>query len=249
MTSEKKNFFRNIYPMAKLAIVLFVVITTMFTPGYTYQYLLFPIILLLCIFTGIFKKFVSIFMKTIFILVIFIFVMQSIIFPGETIIATFGFINVNLEGLMTSLNLTSKIIAISSIFLWFFLSTKNRDFIYSLEKAKMPKKPNFVILSTLQMFDQLKESTVTIMNAQQCRGIEVNGGMIVRIKSLFPIITPLVLSNIEVMDEKVLTLEARGFSLQNKKTSIYFLEKKGSDKFVQYTFLLLTLIYLLTVIF
>ena len=53
--------------------------------------------------------------------------------------------------------------------------------------------------------------------------------MFVRMKAFVPMIGPLVLSSIQQIEERVLTLESRAFSSGAKKTSIYELKKQKAD--------------------
>ena len=54
--------------------------------------------------------------------------------------------------------------------------------------------------------------------------------MIVRAKAFFPSLVPLILGAVISSEERVLTLEARGFSVDAKKTHVFNLEKSGIEK-------------------
>ena len=54
--------------------------------------------------------------------------------------------------------------------------------------------------------------------------------MIVRAKAFFPSLVPLILGAVIGSEERVLTLEARGFSIQGEKTHLFNLEKSGAEK-------------------
>lgn len=53
--------------------------------------------------------------------------------------------------------------------------------------------------------------------------------MLVRMKAFIPMMGPLVLTSIQQTDERVLTLEARGFSAPIKKTAYYSMKKTALD--------------------
>ena len=69
----------------------------------------------------------------------------------------------------------------------------------------------------------------TITDAQRARGIETDGSILTRLKALLPMMGPLVLTSIQQIDERVLTLEARGFSAPARKTAYYSIEKTAVD--------------------
>src|SRR5699024_8184813 len=115
-------------------------------------------------------------------------------------------------GLMNSLTMTSKIVAISSSIIWFFQVTSVKHIIYALEKSGVSSKVTFVIASTIQLIPQMLQLSKTITDAQKARGIETEGSMMNRIKAFIPMIGPLVLSSIQQTAERVLALESRASS-------------------------------------
>lgn len=89
---------------------------------------------------------------------------------------------------------------------------------------------SYVVLSTLQMVPVLKKRSEVIMNAQRARGVETEGNLLVRAKVFVPTLVPLVLSAIQGTEERALTLEARGFSVETKSTHLYDIEERSVDK-------------------
>ena len=66
--------------------------------------------------------------------------------------------------------------------------------------------------------------------------------MIVRAKAFFPSLVPLILGAVIGSEERVLTLEARGFSLQGEKTHLFNLERSGAEKAVLATAIVITIL-------
>ena len=219
----------RLYPSTKFAFMILIILLTMFTPGYKLQYMVLPLILITSMFSGTAANFLSTFMKSIFILVLFIFILQVFIIVNDDSEKIWGFIHFSQMGFMTSLSMTSKIVAISSSIIWFFQVTAVKDIIYALEKSGISKKVTFVIASTIQLIPQMINLSKTITDAQKSRGIETDGKLFVRLKAFVPMIGPLVLSSIQQTEERVLALESRDFSSMAKKTSIYELKKQTAD--------------------
>lgn len=217
------------YPSTKLMIVLTVIIISMFSTIPTVQYFLFGLALLLSLFSGTFVNFLKTFFKSIFIIVLFIFLVQVFIVQNEDSQKIWWFIGYSQMGMDTSIGLSSRIVAISSIIIWFFQVTSVKDIISSLEKARIPKKATFVIASTIQLVPQMTKLSQTITDAQRARGIETEGSVITRMKAFIPMMGPLVLTSIQQTDERVLTLEARGFSSPVRKTAFYSIKKTMFD--------------------
>lgn len=223
----------KLYPATKFAVLLLLAILSIFTPGYLFQYLMFPLILLVSLFAGTGKKFLGTFLKSIFIVILFIFVIQVCIVGNEDAQPIWGFIHFSRTGLNESLGITSKIVAISSLVICFFQITGIKDIIYALEKSGVPKKLTFVIASTIQLIPQMTALSKTITDAQKSRGIETEGNVLIRAKAFLPMLGPLVLSSIQQTEERVLALESRAFSSKTKKTSIYEIKKKTVDYVIE----------------
>lgn len=219
----------QLYPSTKFTFIVLIILLSMFTPGYTFQYMIFPMILLLSLFSRTAMDFLSTFIKSIFIVVLFIFIIQVFIMINDDSIKVWGFIHLSEMGLINSLNITSKIVAISSSIIWFFQVTSMKDIIYGLEKSGISRKVTFVIASTIQLIPQMLLLSKTINDAQKARGIETEGGVWVRLRAFLPMIGPLVLSSIQQTEERVLALESRAFSAKATKTSIYELKKQMID--------------------
>ena len=219
----------NWYPSTKLMIVLTVIIISMFSTASIVQYVLFCLTLLLSVCSGKILRFLNTFFKSIFIIVLFIFIVQVFIVKNEDSRPLWWFISYSQIGLDTSIGLSSRIVAISSVIIWFFQVTSVKDIVAALEKARIPKKVTFVISATIQLVPQMTKLSQTISDAQRARGIETEGSVLVRMKAFIPMMGPLVLTSIQQTDERVLTLEARGFSAPLKKTVYYSLNKTALD--------------------
>lgn len=219
----------QLYPSTKFAFMVLIILLSMFTPGYLFQYMVFPFIILLSVCSKTAVDFLSAFMKSIFIVVLFIFIIQVFIMLNDDSVKIWGFIHFSDMGLLNSLTMTSKIVAISSTIIWYFQVTSVKDMIYALEKSGISPKITFVIASTIQLIPQMLLLSKTITDAQKARGIETEGNMVTRLKAFIPMVGPLVLSSIQQIEERVLALESRAFSAKATKTSIYALKKQKAD--------------------
>lgn len=224
-----KNCITGLYPSTKFFFMLAVIVFSAIVPGYMFQYMMLPVILVICMLSGHLKKFLGIFLKSILIIVLFIFVIQTFIVTYGDEVPLFSFLHFSQTGFDTSINMTSKIIAISSIIIWFFQVTSVKDMICALEKAGVPRKIVFVAASTIQLVPQMSMLSKTITDAQKSRGVEMEGNILIRAKAFIPMIGPLVLSSIQQTEERVLALESRAFSFKARKTTIYEIRKAAID--------------------
>jgi len=121
------------------------------------------------------------------------------------------------------------VLNVAGIFVWLFQTTENKELSRALEKSGLHYKSTYVFMSSLQMIEVLGKNSKTIMNAQRARGVETEGNVFVRMRAFFPSIVPLVLSAVTNTEERVLTLESKGFDTTCKKTRIFEVEKNGYE--------------------
>ena len=131
---------------------------------------------------------------------------------------------------------------IAGIFVWYFQTTSNKEIARALEESGMNYKAVYVFTSSLSMIDILSGNSKTIMNAQKARGVETEGNIIVRAKAFFPTLVPLILGAVIGSEERVLTLEARGFSMQCEKTHMFNLEKSCLESTVKIASVVVTIL-------
>lgn len=134
---------------------------------------------------------------------------------------------------MKAIGLTSKLTAIVSALTMLTLITPVKDFTLALEKKGLNPKAAFILMLTLQTIPEMKKQADVIMDSQKARGIETEGNVFVRAKALIPIFIPLVLSSIANTEERAITLEARGFSVGEKRTILYDIEETKNDKIMK----------------
>lgn len=244
---HKDNKLAALYPSTKLLIVILYtvctfVIGTIHVTKYGLSLLLIPlffVIPILCAASGALKKCIKALKAVTFIAVI-ILVVQTFLVPGGSLVTKIGFLTIYEKGLKTAISLSFMIMNIAGIFVWFFQTTENKEVSRALETSGMSHKAVYVFTSTLQMIEILGKNSRTIMNAQKARGVETEGNMIVRAKAFFPSLVPLILGAVISSEERVLTLEARGFSVDAKKTHVFNLEKSGIEKSVTVAAVFLT---------
>lgn len=226
----KKDFFKKLYPLTKLYLALALIISAFIIPSHIYDYSM----IIICGIIVSFENKLKIYSKRIFLSLFWlftaIFIIQSLFIPAGEVWLKFGFISVYKEGVMKAIGLTSKLTAIVSALTMLTLITPVKDFTLALEKKGLNPKAAFILMLTLQTILEMKKQADVIMDSQKARGIETEGNVFVRAKALIPIFIPLVLSSIANTEERAITLEARGFSVGEKRTILYDIEETKNDK-------------------
>ena len=229
----KKDFFKKLYPLTKLYLALALIISAFIIPSHIYDYSM----IIICGIIVSFENKLKIYSKRIFLSLFWlftaIFIIQSLFIPAGEVWLKFGFISVYKEGVMKAIGLTSKLTAIVSALTMLTLITPVKDFTLALEKKGLNPKAAFILMLTLQTIPEMKKQADVIMDSQKARGIETDGNVFVRAKALIPIFIPLVLSSIANTEERAITLEARGFSVGEKRTILYDIEETKNDKIMK----------------
>lgn len=229
----KRDFFKKLYPLTKLYLALALIISAFIIPSHIYDYSM----IIICGIIVSFENKLKIYSKRIFLSLFWlftaIFIIQSLFIPAGEVWLKFGFISVYKEGVMKAIGLTSKLTAIVSALTMLTLITPLKDFTLALEKKGLNPKAAFILMLTLQTIPEMKKQADVIMDSQKARGIETEGNVFVRAKALIPIFIPLVLSSIANTEERAITLEARGFSVGEKRTILYDIEETKNDKIMK----------------
>ena len=229
----KRDFFKKLYPLTKLYLALALIISAFIIPSHIYDYSM----IIICGIIVSFENKLKIYSKRIFLSLFWlftaIFIIQSLFIPAGEVWLKFGFISVYKEGVMKAIGLTSKLTAIVSALTMLTLITPVKDFTLALEKKGLNPKAAFILMLTLQTIPEMKKQADVIMDSQKARGIETEGNVFVRAKALIPIFIPLVLSSIANTEERAITLEARGFSVGEKRTILYDIEETKNDKIME----------------
>ena len=229
----KKDFFKQLYPLTKLFLSLTLILSAFIVPSYIYGY---SMIIICGIIVSLENK-LKIYCKRIFFSLFWlftaIFIIQSIFLPSGEVWMKFGFISIYKEGVMKAVNLTSKLTAVVSALTMLTLITPVKTFTLALEKKGLNPKAAFILMLTLQMIPEMKKQANVIMDSQKARGVETEGNVFVRAKALIPVFIPLVLSSIANTEERAIMLEARGFSIGEKRTILYDIEETKNDKIMK----------------
>jgi len=144
-------------------------------------------------------------------------------------------------GLEFGLAVGTRVMLLSLSILLFFTSTSLKEFSFLLLNAGIPTSIVTIILLSSHFVEELPSRIGHIFSAQEARGAPVRSHVLARARSLFSILSPLVLSSLAESAERGMALELRGFRGQLK------IRKSDVEKlsFPGYVFLLLGMLALL----
>jgi energy-coupling factor transport system permease protein len=92
----------------------------------------------------------------------------------------------------------------------------------------------FVILSAAQLIPRLQARTSAILDAQQARGLRVEGSTRTRVRALVPLVGPLVLGSLIDVRERTFALEARAFGAVPGRTAYRVVADPPIDRLLRW---------------
>jgi energy-coupling factor transport system permease protein len=210
---------QRLHPLTKLVISLFLIVLALVFPSIWTGYIVFLLgVVPLALWGGILRPLWSALWKIVLPFAISMFVIQGLFWTGGTPVVELGPLSLKAEGLVFATTITGRLLAIMGSFLLLSLGTPPDDLMIALEERGIPNSVTYIVLSTLQLVPGLQDRAGKIRDAQRARGLETEGNLLQRIRSMLPLVEPLVLGSIIDVDERAIALEARGFSRETPKS-------------------------------
>ncbi len=154
-------------------------------------------------------------------LALFMIPIHGFLFPdNRTPILSFHDVTLYAEGLRFAATILLQLTAVVTASLLFVFTTHPADLITSLTQAGWPPFVAYLLGSPLLMLPAMRSRIAVIQAAQRARGMDSEGGIIARVRSLAPLVTPLVLGAFSEIEHRAIALELRGFSAPGPRTSL-----------------------------
>lgn len=143
---------------------------------------------------------------------------------GPIAFTLFG-VAVPVSALMNYLDYVLMMEGFVCILVVFFITTEIRDLCYCLERIGMSPKVTFLVLVAFSMISAIQEKLNTVRESQSARGIEMEGNFWVKVKTIIPILFPVIISSITSVEERTLAMNARAFGASRHNSHLRNLRK------------------------
>ena len=168
-----------------------------------------------------------------------ILVVNSLFYPGATDkLLTVGPLSISREGLTFGLISAGRILAAFLASVAFLFTTLADDMLETLIARGASHRISFVILSAVQMVPRMQERAGSILEAQQARGLSLEGSLVRRIRALVPLIGPVLLGSLVDARERTFALEARGFGARPGRTAYRVVADPPLDRWLRFLIVL-----------
>lgn len=208
----------RIDPFTKLVYLICSMFAAFFIPSFAGAAIILLLNLILLIIARELRRAV----KTILgsaVLLITVFVIQGLFHPGNrTLVFSIGVIHFYKEGLLFGLTISFRVVNIIAASSLLVLTTSPSDVMEACVRRGLSPKAGYIITAILQMIPVMMDSTQTIREAQQSRGMRLEGNIWHRFKVFLPLMGPVILSSFMSIQERAMALEVRGFSATGKRS-------------------------------
>jgi energy-coupling factor transport system permease protein len=152
-------------------------------------------------------------------LLVTIFVIQGLFNPdNRTLLFTIGPVRVYQEGLLFALTVSLRVVNIIAASCVLIMTTSPNRVMESCVRRGLSPKAGYVVTAIMQFIPAMMDSVARIREAQQSRGMSMEGNVFQRFRSFLPLLGPVVMSSLMTIQDKAMALEVRGFSVKGKKT-------------------------------
>lgn len=213
------SWLDRLNPLTKIAFAGLVTYMAFFTPALLLPYILAILSIPAAIVGNVVKPFLSFVVRYMSLIAALLLLVHGMFNPADKTVAfVVGPAVFYQEGLLFALGIIGTLLVVISFFYLLTLTTHPGKLVAALVDAGLPSRAGYLVLATLQIVPQMTRRVEIIREAQQSRGMEIEGNLLVRTQAFFPLIGPLVIGSLMDLQERGMTLETRGFGAKAKVT-------------------------------
>lgn len=227
-------------PVTKLVIALALIISGFAITFLWWAAALFLLVEIpLVIWAGVFPRFVGLIAKFVLPIIVVVFLIQGLFYPdGVTILAEWGPVQISEEGLAFAAGTSLRLLVLVGAFLFLLLTTHPGQLMTAMVQRGMPPKISYVVCSTLQIVPAFRARAQGIVQAQQARGLDTEGGFVRRAMALTPLLGPLVQGALTDVEDRSIAMEARAFGAPTRRTSLVVLPDSAAQRVTRWVLVL-----------
>jgi len=192
-------------------------------------------------------------MKVLLPIAAFLFVIQAIFYPGETALIKplipigRGFGQVTLEGILFSVLLALRLMAMIIMLPLISFTTPVQNFALGMVKIGLPYTLAYTMTTALNLVPLLQTETQVIVDAQKLRAMQTfeKGKLGEKLRAYPALVTPLVIGSMRRAQLMAVAMDSRAFGASKKRT---YMEDIDMDA-VDWIFLAATIIFTIAIVY
>lgn len=159
---------------------------------------------------------------------------------GSRVLVDAGWGRLTAESLGRGLVAATRLAAISFVVAAWLTTTSERQLIQSFIRLGLPYRWGVALAIGLRSIPALAGLYVAVVEAQQARGLRLDGSLPHRLRAQIPILVATMVSVIRLSDQTARALDARGFGGPIRPTTLHGLRMRPFDWFVSALLLIAT---------
>lgn len=136
---------------------------------------------------------------------------------GSSVLFAIGPFEATAEGLDAAAQVTLRIVVIAAALTLFGVTTRASELVDDLESRGVSPRMAFAGAATLTAIPMLLEQARVVRDAQRSRGLDIDSGVAARVRSVVPLVGPVVLGTLHGVEQRALALEARAFGRPGRR--------------------------------
>ncbi len=234
------SLLHRLHPLTKLAGFLLVVVVAFVLPMLAVQMLVLLCIAISAALAGVLWRVIRLSLVILLPLLVSLFVIQGLLFPPTREVMLFDapWFTVWADGFVFASGVLLRLLLLTWSILLLLMTTHPADLVTALGNIGMPRSVGYVLLVAIQLVPDMSARATAILEVQRSRGLNTDGP-VRRIRSLVPLIGPLIVGALVDVEERAMALESRSFTSSGPKTTLRMLVDSGAQRVARVVLLLL----------
>ncbi|MCO5175479.1 MAG: energy-coupling factor transporter transmembrane protein EcfT [Thermomicrobiales bacterium] len=145
------------------------------------------------------------------------------------VILTLGPIDITDHGLLRGVANALRIAVINFLFVLWIGTTDARDLVRGFVRLGLPFRWGMALTIALRFIPTYAGTWATITDAQQARGLVLEGWWMRRARQMLPILVAALVSALRTSEQLAMTLESRGFGASRTRTVLRDIQMRSVD--------------------
>jgi energy-coupling factor transport system permease protein len=208
---QKEGFFHRLAPLTKILFVIIVGVMSIVSTSIPFLVSVIIALLVIAFIAGLHREVLRQFLLIAVMSMILIIITVLTLPGGETLFMIGGIIPVTTGGILIGIIMTLRFAVLITAIQLFVLSTQPRDLVHTLERMRMPVDYTLMFVIALRFIPTLQIEGHRIHEAQLARGYNPGSGVSGKIRSIAPVMIPLVSNSLARSNVLGLTIDLRGY--------------------------------------